>query len=101
MRFGSSRAFMIVKAIVVLTALGALACSASVTPRRVVGVDGTEWWAIKCNNDLGSCLAQAKQRCPSGYDVQGEHEPRGDDNAAGPAGASFPMVPTQMAPGFT
>ena len=83
-----------------LAALAALGCGASDAPRKVIGADGTSWWVIACNNDMGRCLEKAKERCPGGYEVQGEREARAAEDARGASGAAIPMTHTRMAPSF-
>ena len=89
---------MIAKATAALV-LAAVAC-ASGAPRKVSGADGSSWWAIACQNDMGTCLERARQRCPGGYQIQGEHDARPAELEPGAPGAAIPTVHTKMAPAF-
>ena len=55
-------------ALLFVTTLAACATEAT-TAKNVTGPDGSlNWWELTCRNDIGDCLAQAKEHCPGGYD---------------------------------
>ncbi len=75
-------------------ALFAACAGPAVRVRAAVGPDGSPgWWSIACPDEIGACVANAKERCPDGYREAGQI----GAHAEGPptASASIPIEHTQ------